>query len=146
MLILRDQGEISERSKLLKIVLSSSPSEGGFCSSETKHDRRTARRSKLFVAVRKLQKERPEPRKTVLGSSDGENAFVAWKLRTIEEWNLDNIVCFAEEITGSKVTNPKSALVLSPVEDVGFRENFSRDIQRYASNDQAYGKFSGNKY
>jgi hypothetical protein len=37
-----------------KSVLSSSPGEGGFCSSETKHDRRTAPRPKLFVSVRRL--------------------------------------------------------------------------------------------
>jgi hypothetical protein len=34
----------------------------------------------------------------------------------------------------------------SPSEDVEFRNNnFSYDIQRYASNDQAYDKLSGNK-
>jgi hypothetical protein len=39
MLILRNEKEISERSKLQFIVLSSSPGEGGSGSSETKHDR-----------------------------------------------------------------------------------------------------------
>jgi hypothetical protein len=38
------EGQNSEKS-----VLSSIPFEGGSCSSETKHDRRTAPRSKLFV-------------------------------------------------------------------------------------------------
>jgi hypothetical protein len=52
---------------------------------------------------------------------------------------------FGEEITGTKVTNPKTVLGSSPGEDVGFRDNFSYDIQRYVSNDQAYGKLSGNK-
>jgi hypothetical protein len=32
---------------------------------------------------------------------------------------------------GTKVTNPKSVLVSSPGEDVGYRNNFSCDIQRY---------------
>jgi hypothetical protein len=35
--------EILERSEVRKSVLDSSPSEGGFCSSETKHDRRMVR-------------------------------------------------------------------------------------------------------
>jgi hypothetical protein len=49
MLIPCNQEDISERSKLLKIVLSASPGEGSFCSSETKHDKRKAPRPKLFV-------------------------------------------------------------------------------------------------
>jgi hypothetical protein len=37
-------------------ILSSSPGEGGSCSSETKHDRRTAPRPKLFVSTRRIQR------------------------------------------------------------------------------------------
>jgi hypothetical protein len=40
LLILQEQEEISEESKLRKSVLSSTPSEEDFCSSEIKHDRR----------------------------------------------------------------------------------------------------------
>jgi hypothetical protein len=54
MLILWDQEENIGRSKLWKSVLSLSPGEGGSCSSETKHDRRTT--PKLFVSKRRTQK------------------------------------------------------------------------------------------
>jgi hypothetical protein len=50
MLMPLDHEENLERSKL-KIVQSSSPDEGGSCNSETKHDRRTAPRSKWFVSA-----------------------------------------------------------------------------------------------
>jgi hypothetical protein len=52
-----------------------SPGEGGSCSSETKHNRRTAPRPKLFVSERRLQKQRHQTRKIVLGSSPGEDGF-----------------------------------------------------------------------
>jgi hypothetical protein len=56
-----------------KSVLSSILTKGSSCSSETKHNRRTATRPMLFVSKRRLQKQRPEPQKTVLGSSLGED-------------------------------------------------------------------------
>jgi hypothetical protein len=43
----------------------------------------------LFDSAGRLQEQRPQPRKSVLGSSPGQNAFVAWKISTIEEWCLD---------------------------------------------------------
>jgi hypothetical protein len=46
--------------KVQKNVLSSSPSDGGSCSSETNHDRRTVPRPKLFVSKRRLQGKCPE--------------------------------------------------------------------------------------
>jgi hypothetical protein len=49
MLIPWDQVEKTGGSKLRKSVLSSIPDEGGSCSSETKHDRRTGQRLKLFA-------------------------------------------------------------------------------------------------
>jgi hypothetical protein len=42
-----NQGDILERPELRKIVLRSSPGEGGSCKSETKHDRRTVPRPEL---------------------------------------------------------------------------------------------------
>jgi hypothetical protein len=51
MLILWDQEEILERLKLRKSVLSSSPGEGGSCTSETKRDRKTAPRPKLLPST-----------------------------------------------------------------------------------------------
>jgi hypothetical protein len=59
------QAENTGESKVRESVLSSIPSE-------TKHDRRMAPRTKLFLSKRRLQKQRPEPRKNVLGSSLGE--------------------------------------------------------------------------
>jgi hypothetical protein len=57
----------------------------------------------------------------------------------------NKLLCFGEEITGTKVTNSKTVLGSSLGEDVGFGDNFFCDIQRYVSNDHAYGKLSGNK-
>jgi hypothetical protein len=48
MLVLGDQEEILERSKLRRIVLSSSPGEGVSSSPEANNDKRTAPRPKLF--------------------------------------------------------------------------------------------------
>jgi hypothetical protein len=42
---------------------------------KTKHGTRTAPRPKLFVSVRRLQEQRPQPRKTVMGSSPSEDGF-----------------------------------------------------------------------
>jgi hypothetical protein len=42
--------------KTLKICPEFKVLEGGFCSSETKHDRRTAPRPRLLVSKRRLQK------------------------------------------------------------------------------------------
>jgi hypothetical protein len=47
---------------------------------------------------------------------------VAQKLSTIE-WHQGK-TCFGEEITGTKVTNPKTVLGSSPSEDIGFGDNF----------------------
>jgi hypothetical protein len=54
--------------------LGSSPN-GSFCTSETKHDIKSAPRPKLFVSARRLQEQRPQPRKICLGSSPGEDGF-----------------------------------------------------------------------
>jgi hypothetical protein len=48
---------------------------------------------------------------------------VARKLNTIEEQGKDQIVHFGKEITGTKVTSPKTVLGSSLGEDVGFRNN-----------------------
>jgi hypothetical protein len=74
MLIPWDQEE-NIGSKLRKSVLSSIPGEGGSCSSETKHDRRTAPRPVLFVSASRLQEERPRHQKTVQSSSPDEDGF-----------------------------------------------------------------------
>jgi hypothetical protein len=50
-----------------KTALGLSFNEDGLCSSETKHDR-MAPRPKLFVSIRILQEQWPQPQKFVLGS------------------------------------------------------------------------------
>jgi hypothetical protein len=55
----------------------------------------------------------------------------------IEERRQGKIVCFGKEITVTKVTKP---WVRVPV-----KMGFFPDIQQYVSNDQAYGKLSGNR-
>jgi hypothetical protein len=44
---------------------------------------------------------------------------VAWKLSTIEERSKEQIDCFGEEITGTKVTNPKLSSVLISTKMLG---------------------------
>jgi hypothetical protein len=83
---------------------------------------------------------------------------VVRKLSTIEERCQDQSCLFrredfrnkghnpdGEKIAGTKVTNPTSVVGSSLGEDVGFRNKFLCDIQRYISNDQAYYKHSDNK-
>jgi hypothetical protein len=74
---------------------------------------------------------------------------VARKLSAIEERRQAKFVRFVEEITGTKVTNPKTAQISNLCEYFRFRDNnfiiFLYDIQRYVSNDQAYYKLSDNK-
>jgi hypothetical protein len=55
------QKYIPERSILLNIVLNSSPCEDGSCSSEIKHDIRTALGPNIFVSKRRFQEQRPHP-------------------------------------------------------------------------------------
>jgi hypothetical protein len=59
-----------QRSQPRKTVMGSRPG-GDFCTSKTKHDRRTAPGPKLLVSARRLQEQRPQSRKIVLGSSPG---------------------------------------------------------------------------
>jgi hypothetical protein len=75
MLIACDKKESEGGSNRQKNFLSSIPGEGDSCSSETMHDKRTAPRLKLFVLQRRLQEQRPKPRKTVLGSNPDEDVF-----------------------------------------------------------------------
>jgi hypothetical protein len=63
MLIPCDWEENIEESKLRENILGSSPGEGGSCSSEIKHDRRTAPRQSLFVSARRSQELRSQTRK-----------------------------------------------------------------------------------
>jgi hypothetical protein len=56
-------------------LLGSSLGEDGFCSSETKHDRRTAPRPKLFESVGVYRNKGRNPEKSALGSSPGEDGF-----------------------------------------------------------------------
>jgi hypothetical protein len=74
MLIPSDQKANVTGSDLQESGLSSIPGQDGSSSSETKHDRETAPKPKLFVSARRLQEQRRQPRKTALGSiSDGHN-------------------------------------------------------------------------
>jgi hypothetical protein len=68
--------------------------------------------------------ERSKHRKSVLSSSPSEDCSVARKLNTIEERCQDQSYLFRRRDYRSKGNNPKCVLVLSPGEDVGFRDNF----------------------
>jgi hypothetical protein len=47
----------------------------GFYSSESAHDKRAVPRPKLFVSMRRVEKQKPQPQKPVLGSSPDEYDF-----------------------------------------------------------------------
>jgi hypothetical protein len=66
---------IGKESTIKKTILGLISKEEGFCSLETKHNRMTMPRPELFVSKRRLQKQRPQPLKTVLGSIPGEDVF-----------------------------------------------------------------------
>jgi hypothetical protein len=68
-----------------------SPPEDSFCSLGTKHDRRTAPKPKLFAPVTRLQEQRPQLQKTVLGSSPDEDGFSSLETkhnRTVQRTKL----------------------------------------------------------
>jgi hypothetical protein len=69
--------------------------------------------------------------------------FVLRQLSTIEEQKQEQNCLFRRGDYRIKVYNPKLSWVRVPVKM--FRNNFSYNIQRSVSNDQAYGKLSGNK-
>jgi hypothetical protein len=46
-----------------KILMHSIPRNNGFCGLETKHDKRIMARQNIFVSVKRLQEERPQPPK-----------------------------------------------------------------------------------
>jgi hypothetical protein len=67
------QGDYRNKGHKPEKLLGLSPNLDGFCSSESKHDRRMVQKEKLFVLARRLQKLRSQTRKTVQGSSLYEN-------------------------------------------------------------------------
>jgi hypothetical protein len=98
----------------------------------------------LFVSTKRLQDKGHKPENLSWVRIPVKMISVARKLSTIEERNQQ--FCFVKEITGAKVTNPKTVLGSSPGEDVEFRNNnFSYDIQQYVSDDEAYDKLSDDK-
>jgi hypothetical protein len=79
MLIPWEQEKISGRLRLRRSVLSSSSAEGGSCSSETKHRKRTTPRPKLFVSSRRLQEQRLQVRKKMSWVRVSINIFSAFR-------------------------------------------------------------------
>jgi hypothetical protein len=145
MLISWEQGEVLEGSQLGKRFLISIPGEGGSCRSETKQDRRTAPRPNLFISPRRLQEQRLQPRKSVLGSSPSDNAFVARKLSTIEEWRRDKNYLYRQRDYRNKGNKPK----IDPAFEFRWRcwvwGDFFYDIQQHVSNYHSCVKLLGNK-
>jgi hypothetical protein len=114
-----------QRQEPRKFVRGSIPSEVGFCSSETKSDRRTAPRPKLFVSKRRLQEQTSQHRKLSWVRILTKKFYVAPKLSIKEERRKAKFGRFGEEVTGTKVTYPKTVLGSSLGEGFGFRDNFS---------------------
>jgi hypothetical protein len=107
MLIPWDQEDISERPKLRTHVVSSSPSEGGSCSSETNHDRRTARGRKSFVSKSRLQKQRPESENLSSVRVPVKMVYVSRKLNTTAEQGQEQSCMFRRIDYSKKTTTSK---------------------------------------
>jgi hypothetical protein len=93
--------------KLRNSGLNSNPFEGSSYRSENKDARRTARKPKLFVSKRRLQKQRPEHRKPALCSSPGEDVFCNLGTNDGGRRHDDDIVSFGEETAGKNATTLK---------------------------------------
>jgi hypothetical protein len=72
----------------------SSSGGGGSCSSETKCDRKTRPRPKLFVSAERLHEKRPQPRKVC------------------EVLTLVKAVSLALQLISLEAANPKSSIVI----------------------------------
>jgi hypothetical protein len=79
-----------------------------FLSLERKHDRKTVPRPKLFASARILQEQRPQPRKTVLGSSPGEDVFCSSKLNKIEKRRQEQSYMLRRGDYRNKGNNPEN--------------------------------------
>jgi hypothetical protein len=79
-----------------------------FCSSKSEHGRRTVPRPKLFVPASRLQEERPQPRKSYLGSFPGEMVSITRKLSTMEEWRQGQTSLFRQWHYKNKGHNPEN--------------------------------------
>lgn len=88
MLNRRSLEQILGKLKLLKHYPELESTWGDFCSSEAKHDRKTASKP-MFVSARTLRRQGPHPRETAPVWSPGKNVVVACKLSTIEKWRLE---------------------------------------------------------
>jgi hypothetical protein len=69
-------------------------------------------RPRLFVSKRRLQKQRPEPRKIVLGSIPSEDVFCSSDTNRQKNGAKTKVLCFEEEI----IETPKTVLGSSPDE------------------------------
>jgi hypothetical protein len=116
MLIPWDKEEDKGGSKLRESVLCSTPEEGGSCSSDTKHDRRTASRPKFY------RNEGQKPKKLSWVRLPIKMVFVARKLSTTELRKEQNCL-FRRDYT-NLVTNPKTVLGSSLGENFGNMDNF----------------------
>jgi hypothetical protein len=70
----------------------------------------------------------------VQGSSPSEHGFCSSETKRQKNGAKNKIVCFGEEITGTKFTNPKTVQGSSLGEDAGFRDN-NNDISFMIFND-----------
>jgi hypothetical protein len=113
---------------------SSSPCEGRSCCSETKHDRRTAPRTKLFVSKRSLQRQGRETRKTVLLSSPDEDNFCRSESKHDKRAaQRTKLFVSASRLQGLVSKTRKTVLGWSLGEDFGFGDiiSFSVPVVRF---------------
>jgi hypothetical protein len=81
--LLTSDRKLQKQRLQLKKKMGSTTGKEVFCGLETKHDRRMVPRQKFFASARKLQKQRPQCNKSVLGSSASDDVFSS--LKTIQD-------------------------------------------------------------
>jgi hypothetical protein len=136
------RAKIAEKVSLVRFPVRTVPAARKLCKIDERRQR-----PKLYVSKRRLQKQRPQPRKTVLGSSPDEDIFCSSETkhdrRTAPRQNL---FVSARKLQELRSHTRKLSWVRVSVKVLGLGiPNFSCDIQRYVSNDQVYGKLSSIK-
>jgi hypothetical protein len=98
---------------------------------ETKRDRITAPRPKLLVSARRLQDQRPQPRKTVLDSSPGEEVFCSWETKR-DRITTQRTKLLRPGDDNTNFTNQETVLGSSPIKDVGFRDDNNNNNNNFS--------------
>jgi hypothetical protein len=127
--------------KSWKYVLDSSYSEDGFCHLETMHKKkRTVLKPQLLVLVGRVQEQRPQPRKSVLGWSPSEDGFLRIKTMYSRMAPKPSCFCFSK-IRGSCPSESSFCCSEMEVRGIAPRTNLLVPVRRLQKMSQAWKNF-----